>query len=150
MANISTGVGGGGRKSVDVPIALVPFIDLLLCCVMFLLVTAVWNQLAVIGVSQPTAGRSLDLPEVPANIVRLAVQVNGYELSTTSGDRQRFTATEGDQVQLALTALRSLEKRGALTVSGDDGVVYERLIRAIDLARSAGFDQVDVADGVEP
>ena len=46
MASISTGGGDGhGKKSVDAEIPLIPFIDLLLCCVMFLLVTAVWNKL---------------------------------------------------------------------------------------------------------
>jgi biopolymer transport protein ExbD len=46
MASISTKAHGGGRKSLNPSIALVPpFIDLLLCCVMFLLVTAVWNDL---------------------------------------------------------------------------------------------------------
>lgn len=150
MASISTGGSDGKRKSVDTPLALVPFIDLLLCCVMFLLVTAVWNQLAAFNVSQHAPGSTMDVPKVPTGIMRLAVHANGYELSTTSGDRQRFTATEGEQVQLALAALRSLDSHGSLTVSGDDGVEYGKLIRAIDLARSAGFDKVDVADALEP
>ena len=53
MASIGGGGGGhGGKKTVDQEIPLVPFIDLLLCCVMFLLVTAVWNQLARIEANQ--------------------------------------------------------------------------------------------------
>ena len=53
MGGISVGGGGGGKKSVDSEIPLVPFIDLLLCCVMFLLVTAVWNKLASMEAAAP-------------------------------------------------------------------------------------------------
>jgi len=56
MASIDTGARGGGRKSVDSNIPLIPIIDLLLCCIMFLLVTAVWNALASVDVSQRVPG----------------------------------------------------------------------------------------------
>ena len=52
MATIETG-GAHGRKKVDHEIPLVPFVDLLLCCLMFLLVTAVWAQLGSLGASTP-------------------------------------------------------------------------------------------------
>ena len=35
MGGISVGGGHGGKKNLDSEIPLVPFIDLLLCCVMF-------------------------------------------------------------------------------------------------------------------
>ncbi len=66
MAGVSTGGGGhGGKKSVDQDIPLIPFIDLLLCCVMFLLVTAVWNQLARINANQQTPGAVTTPPDEP-------------------------------------------------------------------------------------
>ena len=43
MAAIDSGGGESGKKAVNQEIPLIPFIDLLLCCVMFLLATAVWN-----------------------------------------------------------------------------------------------------------
>lgn len=45
MAGIDTGGHGGGRAT-NHEIPLIPFIDFLLCLVMFLLVTAVWNHMA--------------------------------------------------------------------------------------------------------
>lgn len=45
MAGIDVG-GHGGKKAVNHEIPLIPFIDFLLCLVMFLLVTAVWSQMA--------------------------------------------------------------------------------------------------------
>src|SRR5437762_7144378 len=37
--------GKGGKKALDAELNLVPFIDLLSCCISFLLITAVWTQL---------------------------------------------------------------------------------------------------------
>jgi biopolymer transport protein ExbD len=45
MAGIDVG-GGHGKRSSNHEIPLIPFIDFLLCLVMFLLVTAVWSHMA--------------------------------------------------------------------------------------------------------
>src|SRR6476659_239283 len=68
MGGISVGGGHGGKKSVDSEIPLIPFIDLLLCCVMFLLVTAVWNRLYLQVTQQgytiaSSAGERIDIPK---------------------------------------------------------------------------------------
>ena len=41
----------GGKKALDAEINLVPFIDLLSCCISFLLITAVWTQIAGLQVA---------------------------------------------------------------------------------------------------
>ena len=38
--------GKKGKKALDATLNLVPFIDLLSCCISFLLITAVWTQIA--------------------------------------------------------------------------------------------------------
>jgi biopolymer transport protein ExbD len=48
MAGIDTG-GGHGRRPINQEIPLIPFIDFLLCLVSFLLITAVWAQMARIN-----------------------------------------------------------------------------------------------------
>lgn len=55
MASIDT--GGHGSRTANHEIPLIPFIDFLLCLVMFLLVTAVWNQSARIEASANVPGR---------------------------------------------------------------------------------------------
>jgi biopolymer transport protein ExbD len=57
MAGIDTGGGGhGGRRSVNQELPLVPFIDFLLCLVMFLLVTAVWSQMSRLNADAQVPG----------------------------------------------------------------------------------------------
>ena len=46
MAGIDLGNGHGGKRSTNHEVPLIPFIDFLLCLVAFLLVTAVWSQMA--------------------------------------------------------------------------------------------------------
>lgn len=50
-----TPVGKGGKKALDASINLVPFIDLLSCCISFLLITAVWFDLRAVTVHQRIA-----------------------------------------------------------------------------------------------
>ena len=40
-----------GRRALDATLNLVPFIDLLSCCIAFLLITAVWTTVARVDVS---------------------------------------------------------------------------------------------------
>ncbi len=59
MAGIDTG-GHGGKRSTNHEIPLIPFIDFLLCLVMFLLVTAVWSHMARIEADAKVPGPPKD------------------------------------------------------------------------------------------
>jgi biopolymer transport protein ExbD len=61
MAGIDVG-GHGGRRSTNHEIPLIPFIDFLLCLVAFLLVTAVWSQMARINADARVPGPPKDEP----------------------------------------------------------------------------------------
>lgn len=56
MAGIDVGGGHGGKRSLNHEIPLIPFIDFLLCLVAFLLVTAVWSQMARINADAKVPG----------------------------------------------------------------------------------------------
>jgi biopolymer transport protein ExbD len=56
MAGIDAGGGGHGRRATNHEIPLIPFIDFLLCLVAFLLVTAVWSQMARINADARVPG----------------------------------------------------------------------------------------------
>ena len=55
MAGIDVG-GHGGKRASNHEIPLIPFIDFLLCLVMFLLVTAVWSHMARINADAKVPG----------------------------------------------------------------------------------------------
>jgi biopolymer transport protein ExbD len=59
MAGVDVGSGGGGgRKSVDSEINMIPMIDLLMVTISFLLLTAVWTHMARIDADAQVPGRS--------------------------------------------------------------------------------------------
>ncbi|RYZ08975.1 MAG: biopolymer transporter [Myxococcales bacterium] len=62
MAGIDVGGGHGGKRATNHDIPLIPFIDFLLCLVAFLLVTAVWSQMARINADARVPGPPKDEP----------------------------------------------------------------------------------------
>jgi biopolymer transport protein ExbD len=156
MAGISTGGAGSGKKSVDHSIPLVPFIDLLLCCVMFLLVTAVWNQLARINANQQQPGQPQDQmeppPEEPQIKLILQVQNTGYVLATTAGERTAIPkngdAYDVEELMRKLKERRDLEpNRKDITVAPEDGVLYEEVVKAMDTVVGEGYEAMSLSDG---
>jgi biopolymer transport protein ExbD len=155
MAGVSTGGGGhGGKKSVDQEIPLVPFIDLLLCCVMFLLVTAVWNQLARLEANMAVPGQAKpDEPIEPNDDVKLFLKVlqSGYALESSAGDSIQIPKN-GDQYDIAglrtkLQERRQMEaNRHDLTLLAENGVVYSDIVQAMDIANGEDFTQVSIDD----
>ncbi|MFK7992000.1 MAG: ExbD/TolR family protein [Sandaracinaceae bacterium] len=153
MASISVGGGPGGKKSVDSEIPLVPFIDLLLCCVMFLLVTAVWNQLASVEGALDTPGSpDSEMTQVEDRIpliVRLTEA--GVTLSSEAGDRIDVPLTadgelDGEALHEQLSARHRLEpNEDTAIVTADDGVRYARMIAAMDVVSASGYPRVTVS-----
>jgi biopolymer transport protein ExbD len=155
MASISAGGGHGGKKNVDHSIPLVPFIDLLLCCVMFLLVTAVWNQLARINANQQQPGQpQMDTPppEEPQIKLILQVQATGYVLATTAGERTAIPkngdAYDVEELVKKLKERRELEpNKKDITVAPEDGVLYVDVVSAMDTVVGQGYEAMSLSDG---
>jgi biopolymer transport protein ExbD len=155
MGGVSVGGGGhGGKKNVDSEIPLVPFIDLLLCCVMFLLVTAVWNQLAQLEANQQIPGNPNPAEPPPDPGIQLYLQITGTGFAITSSAGERIDIPKnGDEYDLDGLRTRLEERRAAepnrhdLIVAPEDGVMYEDVIGAMDLAIAQGFTDVSLSDG---
>jgi biopolymer transport protein ExbD len=154
MAQIAVGGGGGGKKSVDAEIPLIPFIDLLLCCVMFLLVSAVWNQLAAIEANQQIPGDTADSVAVDdIEMVILQVTPDGYVLGSTLGEATSIPKNgdryDDESLNRALQRRQQLARnQHDLIVAPEDGVRFEDMITAMDLANGAGFDNVSISGGM--
>lgn len=156
MGGISVGGGGHGKKSVDAEIPLVPFIDLLLCCVMFLLVTAVWNRLARLDTNQEVPGQQAANPteqQEPPNRLFLQITAAGYTIVSTLGDRVEIPKN-GSEYDNETLSTRLQERHNAepnrrdIIVASEDGVRYEDIITAMDLAMGARFTDVSLSDRV--
>lgn len=155
MAGINVGGGHGGKKPVDSEIPLVPFIDLLLCCVMFLLVTAVWNQLARINANQATPSQQTpeDAPP-PEDKVKLILRIHssGYTLASTDGVELPINKKGEDfdvgELRSKLQERHKLEpNRKDIIVAPEDGISYTEIVKAMDLVVGEGYPDMALQDG---
>src|SRR5262249_56386841 len=75
------GAGRGGRKPVDIDMNLIPFIDMMSVLVAFLLLTAVWTNLAQINIKPGGLGHDTEqLPpqQPPINLSILVAQAGDW------------------------------------------------------------------------
>ncbi len=159
MAHIEEMNGQGGRKS-NVDLNLVPFIDLMSVCIIFLLLTAVWTQVSMIQLgssiySKKTSDEPIKPPPFSEVVLRVDVLPGGFrllvgtnqisipKLSEGSYDKDRLAS------QLAQTKQKYPDKIDGV-VSVRDDVYYKHLIEAMDALLMAGFPQVSITTtGVE-
>ena len=73
--------GKGGKKALDAELNLVPFIDLLSCCISFLLITAVWTQIAGLQVSSSGGPPEQQSKQESTIDVKLLLSDKGYQLT---------------------------------------------------------------------
>jgi biopolymer transport protein ExbD len=142
----------GGKKSVDAAINLVPFIDLLSCCISFLIITAVWTQLARMNVTQKAPGTGMVI-EPPDQKVKLTLSVNkdGYDVSRSTGENTNIPLKSGDYDWVMLAdvlkdAKHAYPDQDDIAIKADDEVIYNKIIRTMDVAVSASFPNVDLSD----
>ena len=145
--------GKGGKKPLDAAINLVPFIDLLSCCISFLLITAVWTQLARMDVTQKSKAPSGAVDEPPKPDVTLTLMINkdGYVFSKSTGESTpiEMKGEDYDYVKLAdimEKAKKDHPEKEDMNVKANDSIVYNKVIRTMDIVISAKFPNISLSD----
>ncbi len=117
MAEIAVGQSSPRGRSLNHELPLVPFIDFLLCLVAFLLVTAVWSQMARLSVSANVPGsRSQDAPDTERRL----------HIEQRSADHFTLVWRDGD------TVVRSVQVPRKPTLMADgESVRYHELALAL-------------------
>jgi biopolymer transport protein ExbD len=146
------GSARGKKKTLDAQLNLVPFIDLLSCCISFLLITAVWTQIA--GLQVASSGGPPEQPKQEQTIdVKLEMTAAGYALQM-AGARIEIPKVNGkdglgyDQKTLVdklKTLKASLPEQSAITVQPEDAVAYEDLVTTVDTCVGQQLRDVTVA-----
>jgi len=139
----------GGRKTVDAAMNLVPFIDLLSCCISFLLITAVWSQLAAVE-THPAGGVTETAASAPSTQLTLFLGEDGYVVSSSTGtNRETETiprrGTSLDSAKLASVLVSKhaqFPSVSTLDIRARDSVAYHELVGAMDIALGAHFAAV--------
>jgi biopolymer transport protein TolR len=142
----------GGRET-NVELNLVPFIDLMSVCIIFLLLTAVWTQVSMIQIGSSMYAKKIDgdqsePPPVDKITFQLRVKSTGYLVMINSASVQiPKTAGAFDEKRL-LTYLQQVkqkypDKTDAI-ISLEDEITYEEMIRGMDMLMLGGFPEISV------
>jgi len=157
-AAIDTGDGDGGKKNLNVELNVVPFIDLMSCLTAFLLVTAVWTNLAQISIKPKGIGRDSEKmlqEEPPANIsVLLTKEDIWVGVSGITGERRQIKNVSDNEpdwpgVEEVLSELKEdarFIRRQDIELAAEDEVSYEQIIAGMDSAIATGFRDVGFVD----
>ena len=152
MAGVSVQGARGGRRTLDSEINMIPMIDLLMVTISFLLITAVWVNLSQVPVHHGKDSASSETqPPTPSVRLTLNISADEYVLSRSTGESTRLATREGVLDYEGLAAAmrqikRELPDEEGITVRSADGVLYDHLIKTIDVLRSERFSAVHVTD----
>ncbi|MBA3465034.1 MAG: biopolymer transporter ExbD [Deltaproteobacteria bacterium] len=154
-------VGTDEKGSVNVELNIIPFIDLMSCLTAFLLVTAVWVNIAQINIQPKGKTRDTSNVQKDDETVTLSVlvqadriwvglsRVNEFQEIPKKGDGEqdweKFETTLKEHKASAFFADRTdLEIAAESTTASP--VKYQDVIRAMDLALKVGFLDVGLSD----
>lgn len=89
MAGVDVGEAGGRKKATNSDINMIPFIDLLMCTIAFLLITAVWVTNSRINADAQVPGppdpqKELQ-PQTPEKVLHLHIGENEFSLVWKQG-----------------------------------------------------------------
>jgi biopolymer transport protein TolR len=144
----------GGKKALDAELNLVPFIDLLSCCISFLLITAVWTQIAGLQVASSGGPPEQQQTQEATIDLKLLLTEKGYSITMPGAqvDIPKIAGTDGqpafDRKTLAekLKTLKStLPDQTAITVEPEDAVAYDDLVSTVDACLGEQLRNVTVA-----
>lgn len=143
-------VSGGGKKSLNVDLNLVPMIDLMIVCVTFLLMTAVWTQTGRINVDQSVQKPQPKQEQTdPPKRLTILVDASGYTVKYADGQPVSIPKVGGEYDAEKLEEhLKELELKQdqKIIVAPEDSIPYKDMIATMDSCMVVGLENLVVAD----
>jgi biopolymer transport protein ExbD len=152
-------IGTDDKGSVNVELNIIPFIDLMSCLTAFLLVTAVWVNIAKLDVK--TAGRARDQVIKPPEDPELSVLIEADEIwigVSRVDDFQRIPKTSNggydwekfeELLKTHKTSAFFADKTNiqiAAESTRTEPVAYQQIVMAMDISVKVGFADVGLSD----
>lgn len=153
MANIE---GGGGGRQTNFELNLVPFIDLMSVMITFLLITAVWTQVSMIQLGSSLYAKKnqetkAEPPKMDEVAFRVDVREDGYRVLVGT-NLMKIPKANGDYDLASLKARidqvkTAYQEKESVVITMEDTIVYNELIRGMDILLKSGFPSISVATG---
>jgi biopolymer transport protein ExbD len=127
------------RRSEEPEINLIPFIDVLLVVLIFLMLTTTYSKFTELKISLPTADAE-QLRERPKEII---VSVSGD--GRYSINRKVVEGASVERLAAELGAAAEGQKDRMVVISADATTAHQRVVNVMDAARRAGLSQLTFA-----
>ena len=125
------------RAAPEPEINLVPFIDVLLVVLIFLMLTTTWSRLTEIQLNLPTADAIASSPK-PRQIVLTITSQGQYAIN-----KSPVGASSVGALVAVLTPLA--DKDAMLIISADAAASHQSVIHAMEAARRSGLSKITFA-----
>ncbi len=128
-----------GRDHAEPEINLIPFIDVLLVIIIFLMLTTTYAKFSGLEINLPTAdaGKQAEQP----NEVNVAVMATGQVLVNKSP----LTATDVLAISEALRRAAGGGKDPVIVISADAKATHQSVIDVMQAAQTAGYPRISFA-----
>jgi len=144
-------LGTGSKKSVNIDINIIPFVDVMSCLTTFLLASAVWLNTAHLKNEAVGKGQS---PTVDVPQPRLAVLIEWDQMlvtATPGGETRQLAVYDWAHLGDTLKELRPAGEDAprveiAAESTNDHPISYQTIVAAMDTSLRAGFSNVGVTD----
>ena len=132
-----------GKRRDDPEINLIPFIDVLLVILIFLMVTTTYSKFTALQISLPTADAEKAL-EQPFEI-NVGVNAQGLYAIDNQQISARDAASLADELKAAANAKGASKKDPVIIINADATAAHQSVINVLEAARLAGFEKVTFA-----
>src|SRR5450830_1516418 len=136
-----------GRGREDLEINLIPFIDVLLVIVIFLMVTTTYSKFTALQITLPTADAEKAL-EQPFEL-NVAVDAQGHyainNVQIAARDVSGLSKELHSAVQANAAAAGAAKADPVVIINADALAAHQTVINVLEAARSAGFARVTFA-----
>jgi len=132
-----------GKSREDPEINLIPFIDVLLVILIFLMVTTTYSKFTALQITLPTADAEKAV-EQPAEI-NIGVDAQGHYAIDNAQVAARDAAALASELKNAANAKGPAGKEPVIIINADATAAHQSVINVLEAARLAGFDKVTFA-----
>jgi len=132
-----------GRGREDPEINLIPFIDVLLVVLIFLMVSTTYSKFTALQVTLPTADADKAVQQ-PFEI-NVAVDPQGNYAVNNTRVTSREASGLADELKASLIGITVGQKGPVVIINADATAAHQSVINVLEAARLAGFDRVTFA-----
>jgi biopolymer transport protein ExbD len=132
---------GQGRE--DPEINLIPFIDVLLVILIFLMVTTTYSKFTALQITLPTADAEKAM-EQPVEI-NVGVDAEGRYAINNAKVAAREAAGLAEELKAAAAGKGEAKNEPVIIINADATAAHQSVINVLEAARLAGFDKVTFA-----